>query len=223
MLKKLVIATLILLPLPTTALIITEVQVAGESPNDCYIKIYNPSASSVDISSYNLRKKTASGNDSSVRVFPSGSIIKGEGYFTWASSRNAVFPETVNADVISTQYLASNNSIALLDRERNLIDAVAWGEGNNPYVKGTPLKNPEAEQLIVRINDNGYMTEGDNSSDFTLYPPAPSPLQITNYITDYGEKDDVDPLYIALTTSLLFALFITYISKKWPDTVTRKT
>ncbi len=149
-LKKIIpVLFLLLIPLPSSALLITEVQVAGEeSVNDCYIKIYNPASQTKNISGYNLRKRTASGNESSVRVFPEDSTIEPNNYFIWASSRNENFPQEVNADAVSTQYLANNNSIALLDNERQIIDAVAWGVGVNQFTEKTSYHPPKRRKPL---------------------------------------------------------------------------
>ncbi len=214
----------IFLPLTSSALVITEVQIEGEDVNDCFITIYNPSSKLIDLSNYNLRKKTSSGNDSSIRVFPQGKTIPSNGYFTWASSRNSTFPEAVNADVVSTQYLSRDNSIALMDTNRDIIDAVAWGEGDNPYIFGEPVENPEEGQTIRRIKTDGiYQNTENNKEDFNLYPPPPPPPKVKETITDYGEKDNINPLFIAIISSLILSIIIIYFYKKWPDTVTQKT
>lgn len=206
------------------AIIITEVQIEGESANDCYIKIYNTSSNDIDMSGYNLRKKTSTGNDSSIRVFPANSTISSNNYFIWASSRNDNFPSTVNADVSSTQYLARNNSIALLDKNRNFIDALSWGEGDDSYVLIKGVDNPEKGQIIKRKKENEeYINTKNNSNDFILYPPPLSPLQIKETIVRHEEKNHNNPLFFAIISSFLLSLIITYLNKKWQDIVTQKT
>ncbi len=210
-------------PCLVTAIIITEVQIEGESANECYIKLYNPSSSTIDVSGYNLRKKTSSGKDSSIRVFPSGSSINGNNYFIWASSRDEEFPEKMSADIISTQSLAKNNSIALMNKDKKIIDALAWGESENPYKLTEEISNPEKGQIIKRVKENDiYKITQNNSEDFTVYPPPPSPLQIKETIVEYGEKDETNPLLFAIISSLILSIIITYLNKKWQDTVTQK-
>lgn len=157
------------------ALLIVEVQIAGgsnKSDND-FIKIYNPGDNDLDISGYKLRKRTSTGSESSVRVFQNGSKILAKGYFLWANSKDD-FHLTVGADVWSTAYLAKNNSIALLDQENVTLDALAWGESQNPFVEGIPfLENPGANQQLKRKVLNGvYQNTNNNGQDFYLYPPS---------------------------------------------------
>lgn len=169
-------------------------------------------------------KKTSSGKDSSIRVFPSGSIISGNNYFIWASSRNEDFPSMVGADVISTQYLTKNNSITLLDKNKNIIDSLSWGEGDNQYQLGEGVANPEKGQTIKRkkVGDN-YKNTKNNSNDFIIYPPPPSPFQVENNIIEYGKRDKTNPLLFAILSSFILSIIITYSNKKWQDIVMQKT
>ena len=202
------------LPFTVSGLIITEVQVEGESVDECYIKIYNSSEKSIDISGFGLRKKTSTGNDSSVRLFPSGSIIEGNGYFVWASSRKSSFPEKIDADVISTQYLSYNNSVALFNNSRELIDALAWGSGENQYSFGSPIENPSKGQVIKRVKENNsYISNNDNSLDFSLYPPPSSPLEVKETSSSKKEEDLPHPFIISLFSSIILASIILFIKK----------
>ncbi len=217
-------ALLLFLPFFVEALFITEVQIAGEKPSECYIKIYNQGEESVDISSYSLRKKTSTGNDTSLRLFPKGSAIKGKDYFVWASSRESSFPEKVDADVFSVQTISLNNSVALFDSSRNLIDALSWGEGENQYLFETPLLNPNKEQIIKRKREGGFYSNlKDNSLDFYLDPPPLSPLFIEDFKTEKGAEKRINPFLISFLSSLVLASIILILRKKWPGTVTLET
>lgn len=153
-------------------LLITEVQIAGAKANYDFIEIYNAESSSLDISGYKLRKRTSTGSESSIRVFPVGSIINGKGYFLWANSEGG-FDQSIGANISSTQTLAKNNSIALLNPEGNIIDALAWGENLvNPFVEGEKFSvNPEANQSLARKFLSGcgcYQDFNNNSVDFNI-------------------------------------------------------
>jgi hypothetical protein len=215
---------LLSLPFLTDALIITEVQIEGEKPSESYIKIYNPSESNIDISSYSLRKKTSSGNDTSLRLFPKDSVIKSKDYFTWASSKESSFPKKVGADVSSVQTLSQNNSIALFDSSRVLLDALSWGEGENQYVLESSIANPVKGQIIKRKKENGfYSIKNNNSLDFSLYPPPLSPLQIKDFSTKKEEEIKVNPFSISLFSAIILATIILLLKRKCQDTVTSKT
>ncbi len=214
---------LLFFPSFTNALIITEVQIEGESVDDCYIKIYNPLKEDIDISGYNIRKKSSTGRDSSVRVIPSENKIKGQDYFTWASSRNKNFPSLIGADIYSTQYLSKDNSIAIFNDQGELLDALSWGEGEDPYVLGNSIENPKKGQIIKRKEEEGvYKTKGDNFSDFYLYPSSTSSFKIKNIEKEKTQKEEINVFLISSVLSFLLASIIIYLKKKWQGTVTQK-
>jgi hypothetical protein len=117
-----------------------------------------------------LRKKTQSGTESSIKVFPDGSMIAPGGYFVWANSANG-FASNIGANVSSTQILSSDNSVALFDPEGILIDAVAWGSGHvTPYIEGSAYpENPGPVQKLSRKLEAGNARDmGNNAQDFEL-------------------------------------------------------
>ncbi len=152
-------------------LIIVEVQIKGEKTNNDFIKIYNPLSNDLDISGYKLRKKSSTGRESSVRVFPRASRILAKNYFLWANSSDN-YHLNIKADVWSAQILTRNNSIALLSPENVILDALAWGESQNPFVKGAPFpENSATNQQLKRKKFNGiYQDTNNNNQDFYLYP-----------------------------------------------------
>lgn len=150
-------------------LLIVEVQIEGKEPFNDFIKIYNPQNSNLDISKYKLRKKTSLGKESSIRVFPEGSKILAKNYFIWSNSRNNYHLE-IKANVWSTATLSKDNSIALLSPENTIIDALSWGENQNPFVENLSFqKNPIANQRIRRKQFNEvYQDTNNNTTDFYL-------------------------------------------------------
>jgi hypothetical protein len=161
------------------SILIIEVQIAGDSSNNDFIKIYNPTNNDLDIGSFKLRKKSSTGNESSIRAFPQGSKILANGYFLWASSENN-FASSLSADVSSKATLAKNNSIAILNSEGVILDSLAWGESSNPFIEGQSFpENLEPNQKLIRKQNNGvYQDTNNNSQDFYLNPPSqPSLLQ----------------------------------------------
>ena len=92
------------------------------------------------------------------------------------------------SDTTSTQTLAKDNSIAFLDKDQNIIDAVAWGSSTNPFVENIPFpQNPAENQSLGRRIDvnNNYIDTNNNSQDFELQGPTPTNSQ--------GEKGNVQP------------------------------
>ncbi|MBI3114539.1 MAG: lamin tail domain-containing protein, partial [Candidatus Harrisonbacteria bacterium] len=152
--------------------VIAELQITGGtglSGND-FIKLHNPTASAVDVSGWKLRKRAQTGSESSVRVFASGHAIAAGGYFIWANSSDG-FALSLGANESSTQTIASNNSIAFLNSDGVLIDALAWGEGHvNPFVEaGVYPTNPEGGQRLTRKSVSGAVQDTDNNAaDFAI-------------------------------------------------------
>lgn len=153
-------------------LLIVEVQVAGEKASHDFIKIYNPNNFDIDIDGYKLRKRNAAGNEDSIRLFPSESIIVSKEYYLWASSQDEDYPLLINADTWTTQTISNNNSVALLNKDDEVLSALAWGSSNNPFVEGTSFpENPEKNEILKRIwnEETGeYSNIGDNSLDFEI-------------------------------------------------------
>jgi hypothetical protein len=154
-------------------LLIIEVQIAGEKANHDFIKIYNPENSDFDISSFKLRKRASTGGESSIRVFPKGSKILAKHYFLWANSEEN-FSVSLGANVSSKATLAKNNSLALLNPEGQILDAVSWGESQNPFVEGQSFpENPSPNQKLTRKQRAGlYQDTNNNRQDFYLDPPT---------------------------------------------------
>ncbi len=206
--------SLMLIPAPSFAIIITEVQIEGERVDDDYIKLYNSSGEDVNISGYAIRKRSSTGSESSVRVVPQESIIKKEEYLIWASSRNDDFPEKAGAHISSKQYLSKNNSIAVINREGEVVDALSWGESENAYMVGEQFKeNPEKGQTITRRKeDEYYVNTRNNTFDFYLYPP-PSFPKIEGFFTDTTSVQRKNPFIIAIPISVLLGVIIVYLKK----------
>ena len=157
-------------------ILITEVQIKGEEPNFDFIELYNPNTTSIDVSGFQLKKRSSEGGEYSIRVFPEGSAIFPKDYFLWINSEYASFSQ-VFPDISSSQTLAKDNSIALLDGNKNKIDSLAWGSGSDPYLEGIAfLQNPEENQSLGRkwdIISQEYQDTDNNQDDFEIQIPTP--------------------------------------------------
>ncbi|MFH1643155.1 MAG: lamin tail domain-containing protein [Patescibacteria group bacterium] len=155
-------------------ILITEIQIEGS--ND-FIELYNPSNQTVDLDGYQLKKKTESGSEYSIRLFSAGIVIPSKNYLIWASSKDNYY-QTIGAELYSSAYISSNNSIALFDNNKNIVDMIAWGvDHNNPFVENSVFpQNPENEQTIGRKWNSGllsYQDTDDNGQDFELQISTP--------------------------------------------------
>jgi len=149
--------------------LIAAVQTGGASSSNDLVKLYNPTAAAIDVSGWKLHKKSETGTDYSLKEFPAGSTIAAGQFFVWANSIGG-FSETVDANVSSTETLAADNSVAIMDSAGDIVDAVAWGTGTSQYGEGPPYPtSPGANQLLSRRSSDGTMADTDNNTnDFTL-------------------------------------------------------
>ncbi len=150
-------------------LLIAQVQIAGASSANDFVKIYNPTAGAVDMGGWKLHKKSSTGADYSLREFPKGTSIAAGGYLTWANSSGG-FAQSIGADDSSSETLSADNSVALFDANGGTVDAVAWGNGQNQYVEGSPYPtNPAANQILQRKSAGASLVDTDNNAeDFSL-------------------------------------------------------
>ncbi len=219
MLKALIV-TIFLLPSIAFSqnLIITEVQVRGESSGEAFIKIYNPSSTILDISGFKIRKRSSSGKEYSIRVFPKDSSIPAKGYFVWANSKND-YHLSIHASIWSTATISSNNSIAIFDNDGKVLDSLAWGTGSDQFQKGNPFdQNPGKSEIIKRKVENGvYENSGNNKEDFFIYPEkivseiiVPSASEKQSF---FSEKNSAFPVFTALMVAISSSLIILSIKK----------
>jgi len=179
-------------------LLIIEVQIAGDATNNDFIKIYNPGNNDLNITGFKLRKRSSTGSESSIRALPQGSKISTKGYFLWANSEGN-FANSIGANVSSKTTLAKNNSVAILNQEGNILDAVGWGESQNPFIEGRIFpENPESDQKLKRKNiSEVYQNTNNNSQDFYLDPPSQksSPEETKSLETQTETKENQSKTY----------------------------
>ena len=130
---------------------IRAVQTAGTTASEDFVEIYNSEDCALNLSDWKLRKRTANGNESSIKVFGDTSYILPPGEaFLWANSANN-FADTVLATEKSTATLTDNNSLALISADDTMVDSLSWGTVNKPFRSGEPnVRNLEAHEMIVR-------------------------------------------------------------------------
>ena len=152
-----------------TKIFIAAVQIAGAASTNDFVKLYNPSSVAVDVGGWKLRKRSQTGADYSLRVIPADMAIGPGQYFVWANSAGG-FSASIGADISSTETLAGDNSVALIDVDGNIMDALAWGTGTGQYGEGPPyLDNPAAGQVLTRKMTGDVLVDtGSNANDFTL-------------------------------------------------------
>ena len=78
-------------------LVIAQIQIGAASSSNDFVKIFNPTGTSVDLTGWKLHKKSNTGTDYSLRTLTAGNTIAAGGYFTWANSEGG-FAQSIGAD-----------------------------------------------------------------------------------------------------------------------------
>lgn len=193
LLPIIVVLALLLFPLlpkadsaPASHIVISEVQIQGASASADFVELYNPTSSSVNLSTINLVKRSNVGStDTTIVNFGSGDTIASHGFLLWCFND---ISSNLGCDKHSADTIANNNSIALRDGALDtgtIVDAVtigvplhALGEGAIP---ATPGANQSLERKANSTSTSVTMGAGgadefagnsedtdDNASDFVL-------------------------------------------------------
>ena len=157
-------------------IVISEVQIGGETVYDEFIELYNPTDQEINLENWDLKRKTKSGNESNVLNNIEG-IIPAYGYFLIIPRANCgeskiedCYKGTVAADdeYTTNSFLANDNTILLYDGNEDLVDKVGWGEAGD-FEGEVIINNPENNQILERTNINGVIQDTDNNkNDFVL-------------------------------------------------------
>jgi hypothetical protein len=155
--------------------VINELQTASSSSgNDKWIEIFNPCSVSVNLTSYVLAYRSASGT-SDVALYTFSQTLAARAYLLIADASAAIEGGVVPDGTWSASALAqAGGGVGLRDPSTLLVDAVGYGNAasTNAFVEGTPAGAPPKSGSIGR-SPNGVDTN-DNANDFKVYV-TPSP------------------------------------------------
>ncbi|MBD3207864.1 MAG: PKD domain-containing protein [Candidatus Nealsonbacteria bacterium] len=165
-------------PYFSPGVLVNEIQLAdGSSSKHDFVEIFNPKLESQNLSGCQLKKKSNSGKEYSIVVFSEDDVIPPQDYLLWVNSsfsENHTFSTKI---ATTTQTISKNNSLALFDKEDNIIDAVAWGSSSNPFVEGSPFaQNPDIGLSLGRrwsSSSENYSDTDNNLVDFEIQSPTP--------------------------------------------------
>lgn len=136
--------------------VISEVQLDGGVPTDEFIELYNPGASSVDISGWTLSRKTSGAspdpsNHELLATVPASTSIASHGYYLVAHTD---YDGTPAEDLTYTEAgsLADNNSIYLKNSSSSVIDKLGLGTNNDPET--TAKTNPSTGSVERKANSS---------------------------------------------------------------------
>ena len=176
-------STLSLLSEPIAKILINEIQISGQTVKDEFIELYNPNNEDIDLNNWSLKKKTSSGNESSLVSSSSFSgTISSLGYFLIVPQVKDDGSFNYQGEAIPDLYysgktysIAADNTILLYDQNQNLIDKVGFGEVQD-FESQAFSQNPDTNQSIGRKFNSDiqeYQDSDNNFQDFEIQEPTP--------------------------------------------------
>ena len=187
-------------------IMLSEIQITGgtKATKDEFVELYNPSTSPVNISDWELRKKTRGDNSPTGTLFhkflpvacvlPAGSAltdtIPAHGYLLW-TNKDGNAPFTPLFDVQSgnkeSPSLAESNGLALFDNRKQLIDSVTW-DVCPATAKGNTTCFPKENAFL-----GAYLEQGTTKWNAIIRDPAADTWRISTVPTPQNTGQKVCP------------------------------
>lgn len=164
--------------------------------SDEFIELYNSSGSDIDISGWQISYKSATGTTWTKKaLIDNGKIIPANNYFFLAS--------VIDSDNEMTSGLAqSGGNIRITDKNNNVVDQFAWGNGDKPLVKSAPACQPsESLQRIYNSDGIGLKNTVNNFDDFDI-SSSPTPgsaprFNINQEVEDFEQTQNYPQMLIS--------------------------
>ena len=163
-------------------IVINEIQISGESADDEFIELYNPTDNTINLENWDLRRKTKSGTEYNILNNIEGTILS-RGYFLIVPRANcgenkdeACYTKEIARDdeYTTNSFLARDNTVLLYDDNGDLIDRVGWGEVDD--FEGEVIGvNPENGESLERKSVDNIIQDTDNNNDDFVLSINPNP------------------------------------------------
>ena len=190
------------------AVVINEVQITGGtglSDND-FIELHNTTNRPIDISGWIIKKITQGGAESEIITFSHKGyriFIPANGFTLWIN-KDAKFKEIPGTEFTSAKYLSNDYSVALLNNNSELIDALTYGSGHkkiyNPSIiyQGNPSANESLERDLEKNIFNLQKNPSPENTAFLIeFIPEQLPLRINEVFPNPAAKGE-DNEYIEI-------------------------
>lgn len=144
-------------PIELKPIVINEIQINPIEQR--FIELYNSNDKDVDLTGYYIQRKTATSDSwgsfvSSTKL--EGKIIPANGYFL-------ISRQLADSDILLDITLSDDNSLALKNSEREIVDKVGFGLANDFEI--AQATGPNVGKSISRTDG---MDTNDNSKDFVI-------------------------------------------------------
>ncbi len=154
-----------------THIVISQIQAAGSGSGNAdqeFVELFNPTASSIDITGWRLKEENPTNSSSSNLVASMSGVISSHGYFLVGSP---TYPGSPAADEIysasSSAFTANSTIVLFSDAGTTIVDKVGMGTAVDKETNTAPAPTPSGS-IQRKLDENaGHGTDtDDNSADF---------------------------------------------------------
>lgn len=161
----------------TGAVVISQFQTGGGSPEDEFIELHNTGSTAVDLNGYRLVYRSAAGTND-VGPFATWTtstiLLPGQYYLVASTSYDgaAAANITYNPSTCSCSMGSAGGGLALRPSLNGTpVDSVGWGTATNAFIESAVTTAPPVNDSRSRAN-NGCQDTNNNSNDFTATSPS---------------------------------------------------
>lgn len=161
----------------TGAVVISQFQTGGGSPEDEFIELHNTGSTAVDLNGYRLVYRSAAGTNDvgPFATWTTSTILLPGQYYLVASTSydgTAAANITYNPSICSCSMGSAGGGLALRPSLNGTpVDSVGWGTATNAFIESAVTTAPPVNDSRSRAN-NGCQDTNNNASDFTATSPS---------------------------------------------------